>query len=80
MSKASSPKGGQFKKQPADYALAEPQADALILSLCPSGEQNENCWQSAARKLLEACESSDVEALTRQIEFALFMSGKLLVR
>jgi hypothetical protein len=76
VSNASSPKGGQFKKQPADYAQAEPQADAraYIIAL-PEGEQNEPRWQSAGRKLLEACETGDAEAATRQIEFACSWAG-----
>ena len=34
------------------------------------GEQNELRWQSAARKLLEACETGEVEAATRRLESA----------
>jgi hypothetical protein len=45
-----------------------------------AGEQNEPHWQSAARKLLEACETGDVDAVTRQLEFALFMGAKLVMR
>jgi hypothetical protein len=30
--------------------------------------------------LLEACESGDVEIVTRQLEFALFVGGKLVLR
>jgi hypothetical protein len=45
-----------------------------------AGEQNEFRWQSAARKLLEASETGEVEAVTRQIEFALFMGARLVLR
>ena len=34
---------------------------------------------AAARTLLDACETSDVEAATREVEFALFMGGKLVL-
>jgi hypothetical protein len=37
-------------------------------------------WQSVARKLLIACEDGDVEAVTRQIEFALLARGRLVLR
>jgi hypothetical protein len=46
----------------------------------PEGEQSDPRWQSAARKLLEACDSGDVEAVTRQLEFALFVGGKFVLR
>ena len=35
---------------------------------------------SAARQLLEACESGEVNAVTRQIELALFLKAKLVMR
>jgi hypothetical protein len=54
-------------------------ARAYLLTLS-AGEQNEPRWQSAARKLLEACENGEVEAVTRQLEFALFMSARLVLR
>jgi hypothetical protein len=37
-------------------------------------------WQSVARKLLIACQDGQVEAVTRQLEFALFVAGKLVLR
>jgi hypothetical protein len=46
----------------------------------PDGEVNERHWQSAAKKLLDAYETGDVEAVTHQLEFALFMSAKLVLR
>jgi hypothetical protein len=50
-----------------------------ILTL-PEGEQNELRWQSAARKLLEGYETGEVEAVTRQLEFALLMRARLVLR
>jgi hypothetical protein len=37
-------------------------------------------WQSVARKLLIACEDGEVEAVTRQIEFALLTHAKFVLR
>jgi hypothetical protein len=54
-------------------------ARAYILTL-PAGEQGEPRWQSVARKLFIACETGDVEAVTHQLEFALFMGAKLVLR
>jgi hypothetical protein len=54
-------------------------ARAYLLTL-PEEEQGEPRWQSVARKLLLACESGEVEPVTHQIEFALFMSARLVLR
>jgi hypothetical protein len=54
-------------------------ARAYILTL-PAGEQDEPRWQSAARQLLEACESGEVDGVTRLIELALFLKAKLVLR
>ena len=52
-------------------------ARAYILTLS-AGTQSELRWQSAAKNLLTACESGETEAVTKQIEFALLMSMRLV--
>jgi hypothetical protein len=44
------------------------------------GQQGEPQWQSVARRLLIACETGDVEAVTEQLETALLMGAKLVLR
>jgi hypothetical protein len=65
------------KGGPELRTLADAREYILALS---EGEAKEPRWQSAARKLLEACESGEVEAVTRQIEFALFVGAQLVLR
>jgi hypothetical protein len=54
-------------------------ARAYILSL-RDGEQKENRWQHATKLLLEACETGDVGPVTKQVEYALMVSMKLVMR
>jgi poly(3-hydroxybutyrate) depolymerase len=53
--------------------LAE--ARAFMVAL-PEGDQLRNAWQKAAELLMVAAESGDTAAVTRQIEFALFVQAK----
>jgi hypothetical protein len=70
-------RGGDGRSGEQSTTLAD--ARAYILTL-PEGEHSQPRWQSVARKLLIACEDGDVEAVTRQIEFALFLRAKLVLR
>ena len=72
-----SPVRSACARGPELRTLADARSYILTLS---EGEAKEARWQSAARKLLEACESGDVAAVTRQIEFALFMGANLVLR
>jgi hypothetical protein len=52
---------------------------AYLLTL-PEREQGEPRWQSVARRLLIACEDGDAEAVTEQLELALLIGAKLILR
>jgi hypothetical protein len=66
-----------IKGGPELRTLADARAHLLTL---PEAQQGEPRWQSVARKLLIACEDGDVEAVTRQIELALMMGAKSVLR
>ena len=65
------------KGRPELRTLAD--ARAYLLNL-PEREQSEPRWQSVARRLFIACETGDVEAVTEQLELALLMGAKLVLR
>jgi hypothetical protein len=54
--------------------LAE--AREFILKL-PAAHQTRNEWQHAGKLMIAAAEGGDVAAATRQLQFALLMTGKL---
>jgi hypothetical protein len=54
-------------------------ARAYLLTL-PETQQGEPRWQSVARRLLIASETGDVETVTDQLELALLVGAKLVLR
>jgi hypothetical protein len=67
----------RVKGGPELRTLADVRAYLLTL---PEREQGEPRWQSVARRLLTASETGDVEAVTEQLETALLMGAKLVLR
>jgi hypothetical protein len=66
-----------IRNGPELRTLADARAYILLLR---DGEQKENRWQHATKLLLEACETGNVEPVTKQVEYALMMSMKLVRR
>jgi hypothetical protein len=52
-------------------------ADAAYVLDLPAEVQGYNAWQSTARKMLAPAERGHIEAVTKQLELALLIGGKL---
>ena len=67
----------EVKEGPTLTTLAD--AWTYVLSL-PASRQTRKAWQHASALMVEAAKSGETEAVTTQLELALIMDGRLVLR